>query len=366
MARVGGGPIRTFTVGFDEPDYDERAAARMVAERYATQHHEFVVRPDVVSILPKLVWHCGEPFADSSAVPTYCVAEIARRHVTVALNGDGGDESFLGYPRYAGARLGQAIDALPRPFLRCLGAAGRALPFETSAFRPLRYLQRFLAEADAGAARRYGGWVSVFDDADKRGLYADGMRDRLGSSALALLEPWFDVTSPAAARAAYADMNSYLPDDLLTKVDAASMAHGLEARSPFLDHELMEFAAGIPASLKMRGLRTKALLRDAMAERLPARVVRRRKTGFSVPIDRWFRAELREMAYDVLLSEPARSRGLFRLEAVKLLLDQHTSGRRGHHHRLWALLFLELWFRMWIDPAGAPATPPPASARSPG
>jgi asparagine synthase (glutamine-hydrolysing) len=181
-----------------------------------------------------------------------------------------------------------------------------------------------------------------------------------------LLEPWFDVTSPAAARAAYADMNSYLPDDLLTKVDAASMAHGLEARSPFLDHELMEFAAGIPASLKMRGLRTKALLRDAMAERLPARVVRRRKTGFSVPIDRWFRAELREMAYDVLLSEPARSRGLFRLEAVKLLLDQHTSGRRGHHHRLWALLFLELWFRMWIDPAGAPATPPPASARSPG
>jgi asparagine synthase (glutamine-hydrolysing) len=250
--------------------------------------------------------------------------------------------------------------------LRCLGAVARALPFETSAIRPLRYLQRFLVEADAGATRRYGRWVSVFDDADKRRLYAEGFCGRQARSALDLLDRWFAMEAPAAARAAYVDINTYLPDDLLTKVDVASMAHGLEGRSPFLDHELMEFAATIPASLKMRGLRTKALLRDAMAERLPAAVLRGRKMGFGVPIDRWFRADLREMAYDVLLSEQARSRGLFRPEAVKTLLDEHAAGRRRHHHRLWALLFLELWFRMWIDAAKVPATPQPESARSPG
>jgi asparagine synthase (glutamine-hydrolysing) len=183
---------------------------------------------------------------------------------------------------------------------------------------------------------------------------------------LDLLAPWFDVEAPIAARAAYADINTYLPDDLLTKVDVASMAHGLEGRSPFLDHEFMAFAATIPASLKMRGIRTKALLRDAMAERLPAAVVNARKMGFGVPIDRWFQGELREMAYDVLLSAAARDRGLFRPAAVKALLDEHASGRRRHHHRLWALLFLELWFRTWIDAAEAPITPPLAIARSTG
>jgi asparagine synthase (glutamine-hydrolysing) len=349
MARATLAPIQTFTIGFDEPEYDERENARLVAQTYGTQHHEFVVRPNIVSILPELVWHYGEPFADPSAVPTYCVAEIARRDVKVVLNGDGGDENFLGYPRYAAAWLGQGIDALPKAVRAALGAAGRALPIGLNTFAPVRYLGRFLAEADSQTARRYGQWLTVFSDIEKRRIYGDGLRDRLDRSSLVVLEPWFDLPVSVAARAAYADMNTYLPDDILTKVDVACMAHGLESRSPFLDQELMAFAATIPASLKMRGLRTKALLRSAMAMRLPAKVVSGRKMGFGVPIDRWFRAELREMAYDVMLSEGARSRGLFKPEAVRTLLEEHTSGLRRHHHRLWALLFLELWFRTWID-----------------
>ena len=357
MARVSDRPVKTFTVGFEEPAFDERRYAKLLAERYGTEHHEFVVRPDAVEVLPKLVWHYGEPFADSSAVPTYYLAEVTRAHVTVALNGDGGDESFLGYPRYAGAWLGSRIDLLPGPVRRALGALGRGLPVETSNVRALRYLRRFLAEADAGDAERYGKWVTFFSHEQKRELYADALRDRLGENCLGTLAKWFEGGAPVAARAAWADVHSYLPDDLLVKVDVATMAHGLEARSPFLDHELMEFAASIPAAMKMRGLKTKALLKSAMADRLPRDLLKRRKMGFGVPIERWLRNELREMSYDVLLSDRARARGLFRPEAVQRLLDDHNAGRRANHHRIWALLFLELWFCMWIDPPAVPPRP---------
>ena len=364
MARAGRGTVKTFTIGFDEPAYDERAPARLVAERYGTEHHEEVVRPDVISILSKLVWHYGEPFADSSALPTYCVSELTRAHVKVALNGDGGDEAFLGYPRYAGARLGAWLDVIPLPVREILGRVGRGLPFETSTARPLRYLKRFLSEADVSDARRYAKWIQFFADTDKQNLYGDAMPSRADGSSLDLIEPWFAGTAPAAARAAYTDINSYLPDDLLVKVDVATMAHGLEGRSPFLDHEFLAFAASIPASLKMKGLRTKSLLKSAMASRLPRELLSRPKMGFGIPLDRWLREELRDMIYDVLMSETARCRGLFRPDAVRAILDDHMAKRRNHQYRIWALLFLELWFREWIDPP-AIAVPALSSARAP-
>ena len=357
MARASDRPVKTFTIGFEDAAYDERRYARMVAERYGTDHHEFVVEPDAVAIVPKLAWHYGEPFADSSAVPTWYVSEITRRHVTVALNGDGGDEGFLGYPRYAGCRAAGWLDALPAAARRAMAAIGRALPFETSARRGARYVRRFLVDAAAPDAERYANWMAYFSDAQKDALYGDGMRDQLDCRSGSVLAPWLDGQRCTAERAAYTDIHAYLPDDLLVKVDVATMAHGLEGRSPFLDHELMAYAATIPASQKMTGMRTKSLLKSIMAERLPRAVVDRPKMGFGVPIDRWLRNELKEMAYDTLLSPRAIERGLFRPEAVRRLLDDHVAGRHLDHPRIWALLMLEQWFSMWIDPAQPPARP---------
>jgi asparagine synthase (glutamine-hydrolysing) len=357
MAAASARPVKTFTIGFDEAAFDERDYARLVSERYGTEHHEMVVRPDAVDILPKLVWHYGQPFADSSAVPTYYLSQFAREHVTVALSGDGGDEAFLGYPRYVGAQLGSRIDMIPPGLRQGLGALGRRMPGETSNVRLLRYFRRFLSVAGGTDVERYGDWITFFSEPQKDDLYAGAFREQLERRGLAGFDRWFAGTTPAAARAAWADIHSYLPDDLLVKVDVATMAHGLEARSPFLDHELMEFAASIPAAQKMKLWRTKALLKSAMADRLPAALLNRPKMGFGVPIDRWIRNELREMCYDTLLSSTARERGLFRPEAVRTLLDDHNAGRHANQYRIWALLCLELWFGMWIDPPAVASRP---------
>ena len=357
MAKVGSGAVKTFTIGFTDRRFDERDAARHVAARYATDHHEFVVEPDALDILPKLVWHYGEPFADASAIPTWYVSEITRRHVTVALNGDGGDEAFLGYPRYAGSRLGGWVDALPRPARRLMAALGRLLPFETSRARLLRYGRRFLVEAATPAPERYTNWMTLFGQADKQALYGDAMMDCLGSPSEDLLAPWLGTGAVDPGRAAYADIHGYLPDDLLVKVDVATMAHGLEGRSPFLDHELMACAAAIPAAQRMSGLRTKSLLKSVMGSRLPREILKLPKRGFEVPIEHWLRNDLKDLAYDTLTSARAKTRGLFRPEAVARLLDEHMANVRPHHDRIWALLMLELWFVMWIDGDSLPVKP---------
>jgi asparagine synthase (glutamine-hydrolysing) len=215
-----------------------------------------------------------------------------------------------------------------------------------------------LTEEELKAAMQQLGIQSLeLTDEDKAALYGEAMRAHLGPRSIDLLAPWFGARVGGVARAAYADIHTYLPDDLLVKVDVATMAHGLEGRSPYLDHEFMAFAATIPAGQKMPATRTKALLKSALCARLPREVVYRPKMGFGVPIDRWLKRELRELAYDTLLGARARARGLFRPEAVRTLLDEHVSGTRMHHHRIWALLMLELWFVMWIDPPQPPARP---------
>jgi asparagine synthase (glutamine-hydrolysing) len=351
MARAGQGPVRTFTIGFPTADYDETRYARLVARRYGTEHEEFVVEPDAVAILPRLVWHYGEPFADPSAIPTWYVSEMARRHVTVALNGDGGDEAFLGYRRYQAMRHLGRLDRLsplaPQTAARLLATAPPAIA------RRLRLgqIRAMLAAPADRPERRYAGAIAFFADADKEAGYADAMRPYLANSALDLLAPHFAPGMSLVAGANRADIHTYLPDDLLVKVDVASMAHGLEARSPLLDHVLVEWAARLPPETKMAGGGLKALFKRAMAPYLPREILRRRKMGFGCPIDRWLRGELKELAYDTLLSPQAKERGLMRPDYVARLLDEHCAYRANHHYRLWALLMLELWFRTWIDRA---------------
>jgi asparagine synthase (glutamine-hydrolysing) len=349
MARAGTGRVKTFSIGFSAREYDETRYARMVARRYGTQHEELVVEPDAVAVLPRLVWHYGEPFADPSAVPTYYVSEIARRHVTVALNGDGGDEAFLGYSRYRAMRHLARLDRLPEWSRHGLARALDLAPAGVQRRLRLLQIREALGAETAEPVRRYAPTIAFFGDRDKAAGYGEAMQEHLRESTLDRLAPYFAAVEGLVAGANWADLHTYLPDDLMVKVDVASMAHGLETRSPLLDHVLLEWAALIPAEVKMAGGTTKALLKRAMAPYLPRAVIRRKKMGFGIPIDRWLRRELRDLAYDTLTGPTARDRGLMRPDYVVRLLDEHCGGRRNHHTRLWALLMLELWFRMWID-----------------
>ncbi|MBV9828617.1 MAG: asparagine synthase (glutamine-hydrolyzing) [Alphaproteobacteria bacterium] len=353
MARAGTGRVKTFSIGFTDKAYDETQYARLVAARYGTEHEEMVVEPDAVAVLPKLAWHYGEPFADPSAIPTYYVSEMARRHVTVALNGDGGDEAFLGYSRYRAMRHLDQLDHLPASArVAAAGLLGMA-PSGLSRRLRLAQIRDILAAPRERPEQRYAGTIAFFGDSEKAAGYGEAMRRHDNHSTFDLLAPYFAGTDDLLTGGNWADLHTYLPDDLMVKVDVASMAHGLETRSPLLDHILLEWAAGIPASVKMAGGRCKALFKAAMAPYLPPEILNRKKMGFGCPIDRWLRHELRDMAYDTLLAPAARQRGIMRPDYVERLLDEHCGARRNHHTRLWALLMLELWFQTWIDGAAA-------------
>ena len=361
MARAGGGPVRTFSIGFADRHYDETRYARLVAEHCGTEHQELIVEPNAVAVLPRLVWHYGEPFADPSAVPTWYVAEMARHHVKVALTGDGGDECFLGYARYRAMRLLAKLDRLPKAAHSVARLMAMAPPGLQRRFK-LRQIRSVLTAPSMAPARCYLPTLAFFGDGDKEEGYGEAMRGFLAHSAGGdLLAPYFGAGMSLVDGANRADIHTYLPDDLMVKVDVASMAHGLEARAPFLDHELMEWAATLPDTVKMAGGVLKGLFKSAMRPYLPRAILDRPKRGFGCPIDRWFRGELKEMAYDILLSQSARERGLFRPGYVRRLLDEHCAARFDHQNRLWALLMLESWFRMWIDaPADAVALQPAA------
>ena len=370
MAEAASAPVKTFSIGFDDPSHDELRYSREVAERYGTEHHEFVVTPDALAVLPELVWAYGEPYADSSALPTYYVCRETRRHVTVALNGDGGDEAFAGYDRYLATRFAERYHRLIRhsglrqrvfaPLaLSAVGGlawAGQAGPFPAVVGQKLAVglarLQRFLAAVESPPERRYARWVSLLDDPSKVALYTPEFHARLAEvDSLALIEEAYQDADRTdfVEQTQFVDTMTYLPDDLLVKVDVASMMHSLECRSPFLDHRLAEFAARLPVDLKVRGRTTKYLLKKAMAGHLPARVLRRGKQGFGVPVGSWFRRQLRSLAYDVLLDPGAVQRGLFDPRAVGHLLEEHVTGRADHGQRIWQLLCLELWFRTYLD-----------------
>lgn len=349
--------VRTFSIGFEEADYSELPHARRIAERFGTEHHEFVVRATDLDVLPLLVRHYGEPYADSSALPTYHLSRLTRQHVTVALNGDGGDELFAGYERYYAARLAASLDRIPASLRRSAAElAARLLPDSISPTDPLRRARRFLAAATLPPQGRYLRWLSVFDGSQLDGLlHPDLARTSTGAERewpLAEDDGWRERDPVAMAQ--LLDLRLYLPDDLLVKVDIASMATSLEVRCPLLDRDLVEFAVALPTALKIRGGERKYLLKKAMEGIVPAKNMYRRKQGFAVPIGAWLRGDLGTYAAEILLSPRAISRGYFRPDAVAELVRQHRVGHADHTHRLWALLMLELWHREFAD-AAAPA-----------
>jgi len=357
MARLAPGRVRTFTIGFPEQAWDERRWARMVAERYGTEHVEEVVRPEAAEEIVPLVRRYGQPFADASAIPTLHVSRLARRHVTVALNGDGGDEGFAGYQRYQAEKLVRIYDRLPRALRRgLLLPLARAIPYTDRPGTLRRRLKRFVLSAEQGDT--YLQWIAFFDPERRAALYRPdfarlvegaGEEPVLGLLRGAPADHWLE-------KVLYTDIHTYLPDDLLVKVDIASMAVSLEARSPFLDHEVLEFAAAVPASWKLRGFTTKALLKRAARPWLPTSLLKRRKMGFGVPLERWLRGELREMGEDLLLGPSAQILEWFRRDRVEELWTSHQSGRADHSYRLWALLVLETWLRDFrpAQPAAGP------------
>ena len=353
MRQASNGPIRTFSIGFPVKQFDERVFARRAAEHLETEHEEFVVEPDALDVVGKLAWHYDEPFADSSAVPTYYVSQLTRQHVTVALTGDAGDELFAGYPRYRAVRIGEWFDRLPGIVRRALTCpCWQSLPASTRQKSRMRRLKKLLRYLGDPPRTRYRSWISIFDDRLRPTMYDRSFAERIGAHRSS---EWIDSLYDElpdrdfVTRTTYVDLNSYLPGDLLTKVDIASMANGLECRSPFLDHRVVELAGRLPVGLKMRGMRQKELLKRAFPEFLPSELRDRPKMGFGVPIDQWLRRELAPMVRDLLLGSSFRQRGWFEHRAVERLVDEHLKNRWDHSYRLWALLMLELWARNFLD-----------------
>ena len=353
MAGLIGDRVKTFAIGFDDPRFNELPHARRVAEKYGCEHHEFEVRPRAIEVLPSLVRHYGEPYADSSAIPSFYLAKLTRQHVTVALNGDGGDESFGGYGWHLGSRLAERWQQVPAPFRHLAESIGsRLAPLSSNRRSPLARMSRFMSAASHPRATRYRQWLSVFTTDLKRELYAKPyMKGADPLEAIFAAAPSLDAVD-AMLRA---DIEWYLPTDLLVKMDIATMASSLEARSPFLDWHLTEFAAKLPSSYKVKGNTSKYILKKAVAGLVPAENMYRPKQGFAVPVGAWFRGELKDFLADHILGSRFTSRGLFRAEAVQRLFDDHQRGAGDHAHHLWTLLMLELWFREFIDQRPAQA-----------
>jgi asparagine synthase (glutamine-hydrolysing) len=345
--------VKTFSIGFPVKTFDERSYARLAAEHLRTEHHEQVVEPSALQILPKLIWHYDEPFADSSAIPMLYLSEMTRRHVTVALSGDGGDELFAGYERYRAVDVAQKFDRLPRFAQKFIAAPlWQKLPASTRQKSRRRRLKRLLSALAYPPERRYLKWISIFDDARLPELVSEDFQAQLGAADPAgfILTAYDECPSrDFVTRTTCTDILTYLPCDILNKVDIASMAYSLEARCPLLDHEVVDVAAGMPIEWKMQRGRGKKILIETFSDLLPAAIQTRGKMGFGVPLDHWFRGELQPLLKEVLLDRRSLDRGLFRPEAVKQLVEEHISSRWDHSYRLWSLLVLELWQQTFLD-----------------
>jgi asparagine synthase (glutamine-hydrolysing) len=342
MARLSDEPVPTFTIGFDDREgYDERPYARLIARRYSTDHHEFVVHPAAVDLVERLVWHHDQPFGDSSAIPTYLLNELTSGHVKVALSGDGGDELFAGYERFAAAVALGKYERVPGA-VRAAGRRALALVPPTALRGRVGNAQRFAAVAESGMPEAYLEWVSFIDEPSRRQL----LEHPDGSARGEYARQWESSRGrDSLDRVLDLNLRTYLLDDLLVKADRMSMAHGLEVRSPFLDRELAAYAIGLPPALKARGLSLKRVLKHALRHELPPEILRRRKRGFGVPLDRWFREDLKRYVDEMLGRDDARVRRHLRPEAIDALLSEHESAVRNRGGALWTLLTLEVFLR---------------------
>ncbi|MEJ7576973.1 MAG: asparagine synthase (glutamine-hydrolyzing) [Pyrinomonadaceae bacterium] len=347
MTRAMNQPVKTFSIGFNEDSYSELKYARLTAKHFGTDHHEFIVTPDICQIVDELVWHFDEPFADSSAIPTYMVSKLAREHVTVALSGDGGDELFAGYTRYLSDQSRRGFAQLPR-FLRqgVMQALSRSLPHGA---RGRNYIYNIALDP----LDRYIDSISTFTNLTKKSLYTGDFRHKLNGRTdmhTRFREQAAQVKSGEHLdRLLYIDSKTYLPGDILTKVDRMSMAVSLEARVPLLDHKLIEFVTRIPASLKMKGRETKHIFKEAVRGLVPDEILDRPKQGFGVPIQHWINEQLRGRIRETLTAARARGRGYVESRYVNLMLHEHERGRRDHSAQLWTLFMLELWQHAFMD-----------------
>ena len=352
MAKHSKTPIKTFSIGFKEEKYNELPYARMIAEKFHTEHTEFIVEPKAIELLPMLVRQYEEPYADKSSLPTYSVAKLTREHVTVALNGDGGDENFAGYARHSIFKFSLWLEKFH------LANKYIALPLSTFLARYIQTtlfdrIQRFSLSLTERYDHRYVNYIAIFPNKMKEQLYTDAFKKKYGTSdSFALMAEKFSQAGSGNKmdQALYADFTTYLPDDLLTKVDIATMSVSLEGRSPFLDHEFLELTAQIPSKLKLKGFNQKKyILKKALEGLIPREILYRKKMGFGVPLEMWFRTELKDYIYETLLSEKVLRRNIFEKAALQKLLDAHTQTKVNYAPQIWALLNLELWFRTFFD-----------------
>jgi asparagine synthase (glutamine-hydrolysing) len=356
MTRIMKQPVKTFAIGFtDDPSFNELEHAQLVANHFQSDHREFLVSPDAIDLLPKLVWHYDQPFADSSAIPSFLVAQMTREHVKVALTGDGGDELFAGYERFAAARIAESYRRMPRLVQSAARQLLGMIPEATSYRSFGRRARRFVDGAALPLSERYLRWVGIFSS----DLINDLLVDRSDWHPIAHFEAYFDSEheNDLTGQLLSVNMKSYLPGDLLVKTDRMTMANSLEARCPFLDQQLVEFTAGIPSKLKLKGMTTKYILKRALRGIVPNEIIHRKKHGFGVPVGHWFRTSLRDYVRETLLSPEALRRGYFRESSLRRLIEEHQSGKRDHGHRLWALLTLEIWHRVFIDQEVSPCLP---------
>jgi asparagine synthase (glutamine-hydrolysing) len=349
MSTPAAGRLKTFSIGFAESAFDELPHARQVAAQFSTEHHDIVLRPDAVQIVEDLTWYLDEPFGDTSAIPTYMVSRLAAAHVKVVLSGDGGDELFAGYDKYVVEERERQRDQIPAPLRTLAGHIGRLMPHGMTGRHFLRHLR-------LSGAQRYLDASTMFRDDEMRSLFrSDAYRQMHRSVVAEPLEHLRGYSEDWLSAVQYRDLHTYLPLDILTKVDRATMAHSLEARPPLLDHRLAEFAATIPARYRLRGGTTKYLFKQAMRGILPDGIIDRQKHGFAVPIAAWLRGDLAEFARGLLLSSACRDRGVFETSHVERLLALNARGR-DLDLQLWTMLSFELWCQRFLD--GSPRQQP--------
>lgn len=347
MSQILASPVKTFSIGFNEDTFNELKFARIAAKHFGTEHHEFIVTPDLVEIVDELVWHLDEPFADTSALPTYMVSKMAREFVTVVLSGDGGDELFAGYTRYVVDKKRSNLQNLPAFVRKNLQIVSANLPH---GFRGKNYLYNVSLDAIS----RYVDNLSHFNAVRKRSLYSEEFLAKLngdfgaGDAVFRKIGESISTGNPVDNLLCL-DSKTYLPGDILTKVDRMSMAASLEARVPLLDHELIELVQKIPAELKMKGLETKYIFKRAMEGIVPREILYREKQGFGVPVGEWINSQLRGRIRETLSEKRAIERGYFEKSYIQTLLDEHSRSRRDHSDSLWLLWMLELWHRRFVD-----------------
>ncbi len=352
MRQLGTDSIRTFSIGYEKKylSYNELEYSRLIAKRFDTRHQEFIIKPDIVKILPKMVSCLDEPFADSSALLTYLISKEASQYVKVAPSGIGGDEVFGGYPRYAGAVISSYYEKFPFTLRKLLKTLSFSIKSSSKGRDTPGRIKRFLKSGLLTPEERYLAWISYFDDQMKNKVYNEDIKQEIqkikNKQGYIHLDYFNEINSrDYLSRIVYTDINTYLPDDLLIMADRMSMANSLELRVPFCDHRLMEVCFDMPYQLKLKGLRLKSLFKEAFSGLLPQKILNKPKQGFMIPLADWLRVDLKDYVLEILFIENIKKSGYFNPDYIQTILKKHFSGRENFTHQIWALLVLEIWLK---------------------